>query len=83
MAAPVILIGTSGGAGNFNRDKRAAALAGAPGRAGRKAQKSSSRLWTYGGENFYAPLASKICLPRKSTTISKGGIQGFSKKNDY
>ena len=45
--------------------------------------RSSSRLWTYGGENFYAPLASKICLPRKSTTICKGGIQGFSKKNDY
>ena len=43
MAAPVILIGTSGGAGNFNRDERAAALAGAPGRAGRKAQKGRTQ----------------------------------------
>ena len=44
---------------------------------------SSNRLWTYGGENFYAPLASKICLPGKSTAICKGGVQGFTKKNDY
>ena len=29
---------------------------------------SSNRSWAYGGEIFYAPLASKICPHRKPTT---------------
>jgi hypothetical protein len=33
---------------------------------------SSNRSWAYGGENFYAPSASKICLPRISTTTLQG-----------
>jgi hypothetical protein len=34
-------------------------------------------LWAYGGENFYAPSASKICLPHISTTICKGNAHGL------
>ena len=50
-------------------------------KAGRR---SSNRSWAYGGENFYAPSASKICLPRISTTTCKGTDHGLtSKVNRY
>ena len=39
---------------------------------------SSNRSWAYGGENFYAPSASKICLPHISTTICKGNAHGLT-----
>ncbi len=45
---------------------------------------SSNRLWAYGGEIFYAPSASKICLPHISTTTCKGNVHGLmSKLNIY
>ncbi len=44
--------------------------------------RSSNRLWAYGGENFYAPSASKICLPRISTTTCKGNIHGLTYKTN-
>ncbi len=41
---------------------------------------SSNRSWPYTGEKFYAPLASKICPRRKSTTTCKGNDHGLSSK---
>jgi hypothetical protein len=43
---------------------------------------SSNRSWAYGGEIFYAPSASKICLPRISTTTCKGNDHGLTYKTN-
>jgi hypothetical protein len=38
---------------------------------------SSNRVCPYGGENFYAPLASKICPHRRFTLTWKGAGYGL------
>jgi len=44
---------------------------------------SSIYMWAYTGENILSALPSKIFPGVISHMVSKGGIQGFSKKNDY
>ena len=44
---------------------------------------SSIYMWAYTGENILSALPSKIFPGVISHLVSKGGIQGFSKKNDY
>ena len=44
---------------------------------------SSIYMWAYTGENILSALPSKIFPGVISHMVSKGGIQGFSKNNDY
>ena len=40
-------------------------------------------MWAYTGENIFSASPSKIFPGVISHMVSKGGVQGFNKKNDY
>ena len=44
---------------------------------------SSIYMWAYTGKNILSALPSKIFPGVISHMVSKGGVQGFNKKNDY